>query len=81
MDAKTIVEIVNKLVGDINPAGESHIDEVRFENLKIMCEVTESLLHAIDNVAYVNKKKHEASCKKAGIYAHDFIYNFLGIHE
>lgn len=34
-----IYEVVTKLVGPIDPAGETHTDKKRFENLKVMCDV------------------------------------------
>lgn len=30
----TVVEIVENLIGKINPVGETNEDEIRFENLK-----------------------------------------------
>ena len=38
-----VYEIVGKLVGPIDPIGETQTDERRFENLKVMTELKESL--------------------------------------
>lgn len=40
----TVVEIVENLIGKINPVGETNEDEIRFENLKLMCDLTNSLI-------------------------------------
>lgn len=39
----TYTEIVNKLVGNIEPVGDSHIDEKRFENLKNNVRISKQL--------------------------------------
>ena len=49
-----IYEVVTKLVGRINPVGETETDNERYENLKVMCELVEKLIVDIDNVGYSN---------------------------
>jgi len=39
MNAETIHEVVNNLVGQIRPVGATHIDDKRLENLKVFIEV------------------------------------------
>lgn len=39
-----LVDVVRKLVGPINPIGESHTDAERLENLKAMTKLLEDLL-------------------------------------
>lgn len=73
-------EIVNKLVGNIQPSGMSHIDRDRFENLKEMCILVNMLVIEIDNVA-CQKDRHEHSIKEMGEYASNFLTNTLGIVE
>lgn len=72
--------VVSKLVGTIIPAGASHIDEVRFENLKEMCSLVEMLLSDIDDVARL-RHRVEHSIKKSGNYAHNFLRQECGIKE
>jgi len=74
-------EIVKKLVGNIQPAGASHTDKDRFENLKAMCELTNDLVAEIDRVAYENKDKAEHSIKEMAQYADNFLTKTLGIAE
>lgn len=76
-----IYEIVTKLVGKINPVGETDTDNERFENLKIMCELVEKLVVDIDTVGYSNKNAYEFSKKRAAEYSEKFIIERLGISE
>ena len=76
-----IYEIVTKLVGKINPVGETDADNERFENLKIMCELVEKLVVDIDTVGYSNKNACEFSKKRAAEYSEKFIIERLGISD
>lgn len=71
-------DIVRKLNGKIKPIGETHIDTERFENLKKQCDLVFELL---DEIIEVSKEKDrpEHSMKIAGQYAHDFIYEVIGL--
>lgn len=71
---ENIKQIVDKLVGNITPYGASHIDEERFENLKIMCGLVERLVSDINFVAR-DKDRYEASMKEMGVYAQKFLDN------
>lgn len=75
----TYVEVVNKLIGSIEPVGATHIDTQRFENLKQMCQLVACLVQQIDEVSLRNKDRVEHSMKQAGEYAHKFLVNELGI--
>ena len=77
----THIEIVKKLIGEISPAGATHIDEVRFKNLKEMCRLAELIILEIDDVSYRNKDRQEHSMKEMGEYAHRFLTKELGIPE
>jgi len=71
---ENIKEIVQKLVGSITPAGESHLDTKRSENLKIMCGLIEDLVYEVNFVAR-DKDRYEASMKEMGVYAQKFLNN------
>lgn len=66
-----IYEVVKKLVGLINPVGETNIDNDRFENLKQMTDLVEKLLSDID---WLNsyKNNHQFSMKRSAEFASDF---------
>lgn len=69
-----IKEIVQKLVGSITPAGESHLDTKRLENLKVMCGLIEDLVYEVNYVAR-DKDRYESSMKEMGVYAQKFLDN------
>ncbi len=75
-----IYEIVKKLIGPINPVGETQTDDKRFDNLKDMKELIIQLISDIDEVATDNKNKYEYSMKKAGEFANR-ILDELNIKE
>ena len=69
-----IKEIVQKLVGSITPAGESHLDTKRLENLKIICGLIEDLVYEVNYVSR-DKDRYESSMKVMGEYADKFLRN------
>lgn len=77
--SKTMYEVVTKLVGPTLPVGETHTDEQRFENLKVLTQLVESLIKDISLVAQL-RGQYQHSISKAGKYAHDFL-DSLGIQE
>ena len=68
MTADQVYEVVTKLVGPIDPIGETNADGVRFDNLKVMVDLTEKIL---DDIRYIkgSQASYEASVKKAGDFA------------
>jgi len=77
----TNTDILRKLIGKINPIGETNTDDERFENLKAMCELVNNLIVDIDNMAYRNKDAKEFSVKRAADFASDFLTKTLGIKD
>lgn len=75
----THLEIVNKLIGRIEPAGDESRDDDYFENLKVMVDLTNRLIMQIDNVAYKYKDSYEHSVKRAADYASKFLTETVGI--
>ena len=63
-----IKDVVLKLVGNVNPVGETNTDDKRFENLKTLCGVVDELIYEIQSVTR-NKHAQEYSVKRAGEYA------------
>ena len=76
-----IKDVVLKLIGPVDPVGETNSDGKRFENLKALCELTEHLVCVIDDVSYRNKDRAEYSMSRAGKYAFHFIDKELNIKE
>ena len=51
-NSEEIIKVLDNLVGNINPQGETNIDNNRFENLKTLTEVLEHYHQEIYNVSY-----------------------------
>ncbi len=71
-----IADVVMKLIGNIEPVGETHTDVGRFENLKALTALVDELLANIYNVS---KKKDciEFSKSQAGRHADRFLCYIL----
>ena len=72
MKGGTIVEVVEKLIGYVNPVGDSNEDSKRFENLKELCYVVDMLLGKISSVTG-GATSGQHSVKKAADYANKFL--------
>lgn len=80
MQSYNTKEIINKLIGQIRPVGETNTDVQRFENLKEMCQLVNELVSEIDSVSYDFRDNYEHSVKKASEYAKHFLTEELGIN-
>ena len=80
IDGMTLHKMVKKLIGNINPVGEIHTDNARFENLIVMTELVDALLTDIDMVTANNLNRQEFSRKRAGEFASKF-FDQIGIVE
>ena len=74
-----IYDIVTKLVGPINPVGESYEDDRRLKNLEEMITLVDKLVFDIDRVS-VERERVEYSRKRAGVAAYRFLHD-LGIED
>lgn len=74
------IDIVNKLIGKIEPLGESDRDAIRYENILKMIELMKGLHMQIDKIAYKNKNRQEASMNAIGKEADKYL-DWLGIKE
>lgn len=82
---ENIYDVTQRLLGEIEPQGESNIDAVRLQNLEDTIMLAESLIDDIVSVAR-HKNRQEASMKCAVRKAHCFIYQLVerfreGINE
>ena len=66
-------EVVEKLVGKINPIGETTIDDIRFKKLKVMTELANELLMDIADVGFRYRNNQQFSMKKASNFAKNFL--------
>lgn len=67
-----LIDVVRKLIGPVEPVGETRADDERYENLKALTALVDNL---ICEVRYVteNKSRHEFSMKRAGEHASKFL--------
>lgn len=72
MKTETILEVLDELIGPVEPVGESHIDGKRLENLTKMINVADSLINDIARVA-IYQDNHLHSIKEAGRKAKIFL--------
>lgn len=77
----TNTDVVEKLIGKINPVGESNTDEERFNNLQEMCKLVNELVTKIDDVVVRHQNDNAYSIKRSADYAKNFLTNTLGIVE
>lgn len=68
----TNYDVLKKLIGHIEPVGESHTDDARYYNLMEQCDIVEQLLHEVKQVSEY-KDKVEYSMKKSGVFARQFL--------
>lgn len=73
-------EVVKKLIGEIEPVGETHADNARFQNLQEMTDLVDRLVSDIDEVAQ-QSRHHAFSIKRSGEHAYRFLTDKLGIVE
>lgn len=65
-------DIVMKLIGPIDPVGDSSEDSVRLQNMKSIMILVEDLINEIHNVA-LKHPSTEASVSRAGNFAKTFL--------
>ena len=75
-----ITDVVRKLVGPIDPIGETRTDEKRYENLLQLIKLTNELIAEIDRVGMC-RTSYQASVKKAGDRAYKAMTDDFGIPQ
>ena len=73
LSMKTKEEVIEYIIGPINPVGSTHIDRARIENLKDLLEILEKLVFQVDQIVIHNKNRPEMSMRDAGKIADDFL--------
>lgn len=67
-------EIIDRLIGDINSVGSSHVDCSRYENLEEYCELVYDMVNEICFEAR-KSKRYEYSMKKSGLKSIECLKN------
>lgn len=76
-----IYDVTEKLIGNIDPIGETNTDNERFENLKVMADLVCKLLEDIAFVYHNNKNANEHSRTIAMRYSKQFIKNIADDYQ
>ena len=79
MEKEQIVEVIDKLVGEIKPIGESNYDDKVKENLNTMVEIVGHYVDEICEVAQMNS--YCASIQDCRAIAKDFINGLKDAYE
>ena len=74
MKTETVIEVVEKLIGDVKAVGETNHDEDAFINLGLMKGVCDALLMDIYESSKT-KNRHEYSMQKVGSSAYRYLEN------
>lgn len=70
----SLYEVVQKLVGQINPVGDSVVDAARYENLEVFLELLDDMLIDLYPILE-DANRPEASIRRAGQRVERFIVN------
>ncbi len=68
-----VIDVVNKLIGDIKPCGRSEVDGDRYNNLIAYCNLITELIEEVEIVAHQYRHSYEFSVKRAGEHAFNFL--------
>ena len=79
MKAEQIIEVINKLIGEIEPIGETNYDNKVKENLNTMVEIVGHYVDEICEVAQMNS--YCASIQDCRAIAKDFINGLKDAYE
>lgn len=66
-------EVTMKLIGPVEPVGETNMDNDRYENLKDLTNLTNQLLTVIDSIANQFQNNHQYSMKRAAVHCNEFL--------
>ena len=72
MEAETVIEVVKKLVGEVDATGSSNINRERLENLEVMTEVVDELMEEIISSSGT-KDDYRRSVQQIGKYAFEYL--------
>lgn len=62
MNSEVIIEVLDRLIGSVEPYGSTQIDAERLENLETLLEVMDEYINEIIDVAkYRNRHEHSIS--------------------
>lgn len=72
MNSELIIEVINKLIGSIEPYGSESIDKERLENLETLIEVVDEYINEIIHAAKY-RNRYEYSILKIADRAYEWL--------
>jgi hypothetical protein len=75
MDNKTIIEIIDKLIGGIEPHGETRIDTKNLKHIIQYKEIAEYMIDRINYISYEHRGAYQHSVKEIRSVAYQFMNN------
>lgn len=73
MNEEVIIDVIDRLIGDYKPYGETNHDNESNDNLKALCNVIAYYIEELYQITK-NSKRVEYSIKESGMIADDFFY-------
>lgn len=73
LEPEVILQVVNKLIGEIEPVADSSIDNERYENLKLFIKLFDNMYSIIDDIAHKYKDSPFYSAKELGTFAQEYL--------
>ena len=80
MSEEVIIDVIDKLIGDYKPYGETNHDDESNDNLQALCNVIAYYIEELYKITK-NSNRVEYSIKKSGIIAKDFFYQMSDYFE
>ena len=73
MNEEVIIDVIDRLIGDYKPYGETNHDREANDNLQALCNVVAYYIEELYKITK-NSKRVEYSIKESGMIADDFFY-------
>lgn len=73
MNEEVIIYVIDRLIGDYKPYGETNHDREANDNLQALCNVVAYYIEELYKITK-NSKRVEYSIKESGMIADDFFY-------
>lgn len=74
MKSETVIKVIKKLIGDVEPAGEYYEDNINYQNLKELEQIMYHFTNKLVLQSYLADSR-EYSIKRSGEYAKRILVN------
>lgn len=73
INSMSVMDVVMRLIGPVDPVGQTHEDDRRLANLESLLSLTDSLVTLVKEVRDDNAHSHEYSVKRASKYCANWL--------